>query len=64
MVKANDKGLDPLAAAILVKAVNRAYDMNIDTTELRKEKKRIDADFKELSNKYTEHKKIDSNMYM
>ena len=64
LVKANDKGPDPLAAATLVKAVNRAYDMNIDTTELRKEKKRIDADFKELSNKYTEHKKIDSNMYM
>jgi len=64
LVKANDKGPDPLASATLVEAVNRAYDMNIDTTELRKEKKRIDADFKELSNKYTEHKKIDSNMYM
>jgi len=64
LVKANDKGPDPLAAATLVKAVNRAYDMNIDTTELRKEKKRIDADFKELSDKYTEHRKIDSNMYM
>jgi len=64
LVKANDKGPDPLAAATLVKAVNRAYDMNIDTTDLRKEKKRIDADFKELSDKYTEHRKIDSNMYM
>ena len=47
LVKANDKGPDPLAAATLVKAVNRAYHMNIDTTDLRKEKKRIDADFKE-----------------
>jgi len=64
LVKANDKGPDPLASATLVEAVNRAYHMNIDTTELRKEKKRIDADFKELSDKYTEHKKIDSNMYM
>jgi len=64
LVKANDKGPDPLASATLVEAVNRAYDMNIDTTELRKEKKRIDADFKELSDKYTEHRKIDSNMYM
>jgi len=64
LVKANDKGPDPLAAATLVKAVNRAYDMNIDTTDLRKEKKRIDADFKELSDKYTEHRKIDSSMYM
>jgi len=64
LVKANEKGPDPLAAATLVKAVNRAYDMNIDTSSLRKEKKRIDADFKELSDKYTEHRKIDSNMYM
>jgi len=64
LVKANDKGPDPLASATLVEAVNRAYDMNIDTTELRKEKKRIDADFKELSDKYTAHRKIDSNMYM
>jgi len=64
LVKASDKKPDPLAAATLVDAVNRAYHMNIDTTELRKKKKRIGADFKELSDKYTEHKKIDSNMYM
>jgi len=64
LVKASDKKPDPLAAATLVDAVNRAYKMNIDTTELRKKKKRIGADFKELSEKYTEHKKIDSNMYM
>ena len=64
LVKANDKGPDPLAAATLVDAVNRAYGMDIDTSGLRKEKKRIGADFKELSDKYTEHKKIDSNMYM
>ena len=64
LVKASDKKPDPLAAATLVDAVNRAYHMNIDTVELRKKKKRIGADFKELSDKYTEHKKIDSNMYM
>ena len=64
LVKANDKGADPLAAATLVEAVNRAYDMNIDTSDLRKEKNRIGADFKELSDKYTAHKKTDSNMYM
>ena len=64
LVKANDKGPDPLAAATLVDAVNRAYGMDIDTSGLRKEKKRIGADFKELSDKYTEHRKIDSNMYM
>jgi uncharacterized protein len=38
--------------------------MNIDTSELRKEKDRIGNDFKELSEKYTEHRKVDSNMYM
>jgi uncharacterized protein len=38
--------------------------MNIDTASLRKEKNRIGVDFKELSDKYTEHRKIDSNMYM
>jgi len=64
LVKASDKRPDPLAAATLVDAVNRAYHMNIDTTELRKKKKKLGADFKELSDKYTEHKKIDSNMYM
>ena len=64
LVRASDKKPDPLAAATLVDAVNRAYKMSIDTTELRKKKKRLGADFKELSDKYTEHKKIDSNMYM
>ena len=64
LVKASEKGADPLAAATLVEAVNRAYSMKIDTTELRKYKKKIGADFKELSDKYVEHKKIDSNMYM
>ena len=64
LVKANDKGADPLAAATLVEAVNRAYGVNIDTSDLRKKKNQIGADFKELSDKYTEHRKIDSNMYM
>ena len=64
LVKANDKRPDPLAAATLVDAVNRAYGMKIDTTDLRKGKKKIGADFKELSEKYTEHRKTDSSMYM
>ena len=43
-------------------AVNRAYHMSIDTTELRKKKKKLGVDFKELSDKYTEHKiTINSN---
>jgi len=64
LVKASAKSADSLAAATLVEAVNRAYNMNIDTTDLRKDKKKIGVDFKELSDKYVEHKKIDSNMYM
>ena len=64
LVKASDKKPDPLAAATLVDAVNRAYHMSVDTTELRKKKKKLGVDFQELSDKYTEHKKIDSNMYM
>jgi len=64
LVKANDRGPDPLAAATLVDAVNRAYGININTSDLRKKKKRIGEDFRELSDKYTEHRKIDSNMYM
>jgi len=64
LVKANDRGPDPLAAATLLDAVNRAYGLNINTSDLRKKKKRIGEDFRELSDKYTEHRKIDSNMYM
>jgi uncharacterized protein len=64
LVKANEKNPDPLAAATLVDAVNRAYGMKIDTSSLRKAKKKIGVDFKELSEKYAEHKKTDSSMYM
>ena len=64
LVKANKKIADPIAAATLVEAVNRVYDMNIDTDDLRKEKEKIGADFKELSQKYAEHREELSGMYM
>ena len=64
LVKANKKIADPIAAATLVEAVNRVYDMNIDTEDLRKEKEKIGADFKELSQKYAEHREELSGMYM
>jgi len=64
LVKANDKRPDPIASATLIDAVNRAYDMNIDTVDLRKEERKIGVDFKELSDKYTEHRKMNSSMYM
>jgi uncharacterized protein len=64
LVKADDKQPDPLAAATLVDAVNRAYDTNIDVTELRKQKEKLGVDFKELSDKYSEGRKTDAGMYM
>ena len=64
LVKANKKIADPIAAATLVDAANRVYDMNIDTEDLRKEKEKIGADFKELSQKYAEHREELSGMYM
>ena len=36
----------------------------MDAKELKNQQKQIGKDFKELSEKYTEHKKIDSSMYM
>ena len=64
LVKANKKIADPVAAATLIEAVNRVYDMNIDTDSLRNEKEKIGADFKELSQKYAEHREELSGMYM
>lgn len=64
LVKADDKRPDPLAAATLVDAVNRAYDTKIDVTDLRKQKEKLGVDFKELSEKYSEGRKTDAGMYM
>jgi len=64
LVRADQKMPDPLAAATLVDAVNRAYGTKIDTTELVKEKEKIGVDFKELSESYAEHRKTLSGMYM
>ena len=48
----------------LIDAVNKTYGMKIDTAELKKQEKQIGNDLKELSDQYSEHKKLDSNMYM
>ncbi len=64
LVKANKNGADPLAAATLVEAVNRLYELKIDTTDLKKEAKKIGADFEELSKRYSKHRKELSGMYM
>ena len=64
LVKANESTPDPIAATTIIEAVNRVYEIGINTKNLKKQKKQIGADLRELSNKYSEHKKIDSNMYM
>ena len=53
-----------MAAATIIEAVNRVYETEINTKNLKKQKKQMRVDLKELSDKYSEHKKIDSNMYM
>ena len=64
LVKADEMTPDPVAAATIIEAVNRLYDTEIDTSNLKKQKKQLGVELRELSDKYTEHKKIDSNMYM
>jgi uncharacterized protein len=64
LVKASHTSPDPMAAASLVDAVNSVYWLGIDTADLRKEKERIGVEFKELSEKYKEHRQTDSGMYM
>jgi uncharacterized protein len=64
LVKANKEAPDSAAAATLIEALNRFYDMKIDVTELRKEKDRINSEFSELSQKYAKHREEISGMYM
>ncbi len=64
LAKANKITSDPAAAATLIEALNRFYDMDIDTTDLQKDKERINAEFQELSQKYAEHREETSGMYM
>jgi uncharacterized protein len=64
LAKANKIAPDSIAAATLIEALNRFYEMNIDTTDLQKDKDRINSEFSELSQKYVEHREVDSGMYM
>lgn len=64
LVKANKKNADPVAAATLVEAINRMYDLALDTEDLKNEKNKIGDDFKEMSQKYMEHREEISGMYM
>lgn len=64
LAKANKIAPDSEAAATLIEALNRFYDMNIDTKDLQDEKDRIHSEFSELSQKYVEHREATSGMYM
>ncbi len=64
LAKANKEAPDSAAAATLIEALNRFYDMNIDTSELKKQKDRIHSEFSELSQKYSKHREEISGMYM
>ena len=64
LAKADKIAPDPAAAATLIEALNRFYDMDIGIEELLKDKERINAEFKELSEKYAAHREETSGMYM
>ncbi len=64
LAKASQTHPDPTAAATLIEAVNRFYDMEIDSAGLQDEKDRIHADFGDMSQRYVEHRKELSGMYM
>ena len=64
LAKANKTDPDSGAAATLIEALNRFYDMEINTSELKKDKDRIHSEFNELSQKYVKHREEISGMYM
>ncbi|MFB5605651.1 MAG: proteasome assembly chaperone family protein [Nitrosarchaeum sp.] len=64
LAKANKSSPDPAAASTLIEALNRFYDMKIDTSSLEKEKERIHSEFSELSQKYVKHREEFAGMYM
>jgi uncharacterized protein len=64
LVKADKTKPDSVATITLIEALNRFYEMEIDTSELEKEKDRIHSEFSELSQKYVKHREEISGMYM
>lgn len=64
LVKACKAAPDPFAASTVIEALNRLYDMDVDTTELREESERLNSDFEELSQKYLKHREKLTGMYM
>lgn len=64
LAKANKIAPDSAAAATLIEALNRFYEMDIDTKELKENQEKINSEFSELSQKYVEHREEISGMYM
>ena len=64
LAKASRDTTDSGAAATLIEALNRFYDIDIDTTDLQEEQDRIHSEFSELSQKYVEHREEIAGMYM
>ena len=64
LAKADKEAPDSAAATTLIEALNRFYDMEIDTSDLKKDQDRIHSEFSELSQKYSEHREEISGMYM
>ena len=64
LVKADKTKPDATAAVTIIKALNRFYEMDIDTSELEKEKEKINSESSELSQKYVKHREKISGMYM
>jgi uncharacterized protein len=64
LAKANKTSPDSAAAATLIEALNRFYEMDIDTTKLKEEGDKINLEFSELSQKYVEHREEIAGMYM
>ena len=64
LAKADKSSPDSEAAATLIEALNRFYEMDIDTTELQENKDKIHSEFSELSQKYVKHREEISGMYM
>lgn len=64
LAKANKIAPDSAAAATLIEALNRFYEMDIDTKDLKENQEKINSEFSELSQKYVEHREEISGMYM
>ena len=47
LAKADKVAPDSAAAATLIEALNRLYDMDIDTADLQKDQERINSEFNE-----------------